>query len=224
MESTNPRDPRIRIGGSGGALTALCPIPGTSIPGTPRATGSDGTRFAMLGQRNQTAGSIDTGAGMMQCSWIRAAGLVLLASALSGASGATAQTKEPVGDSPPAVSLDALLTLPESLPVETGRRGGASRTEWRDRFAAAEAQLQESQAALDEAMGRLEDLASKSSAWKVAAPGAPRHGDDNSPMDYGLRQDIRRKREDVERSERALRELSVEANLAGVPEDWQRSQ
>ena len=54
----------------------------------------------------------------------------------------------------------------------------------------------------------------------MAAPGAGANAE-NSPLSYKLRQDIRRQREDVEQAERALTELRVEANLAGVPEDWQ---
>lgn len=151
-----------------------------------------------------------------------AAGLVVIAWLVSGAPRALGETDGTVGEAPPTITLDALLTLPDSLPVETNRRGGATRPEWRARFAEAEAQLEESQAALDESMGRLGDLASKSSSWKVAAPGAAQQVDDNSPLDYGLRQQIRRRREEVERSERELRELTVEASLAGVPKDWRR--
>jgi hypothetical protein len=45
---------------------------------------------------------------------------------------------------------------------------------------------------------------------------------DNSPVNYGLRQEIQRNREDVVRAERKLRDLNVEANLAGVPENWHK--
>lgn len=158
---------------------------------------------------------------MMQCGW--KASLVVFAWLVSGAAGAFGETDEAADEPPRTVTLDALLTLPDALPVETSRRGGATRAEWRARFEAAEAELRESQAALDESMAKLGDLASKTSGWKVAAPGAPLQGDDNSPMDYGLRQEIRRRREEVESSERELRELVIEANLAGVPKDWQDS-
>ncbi len=66
-------------------------------------------------------------------------------------------------------------------------------------------------------------MAGKSSNWKVAAPGAQSGPVENSPVDYGLKQEIRRKREEVERAERSLRDLIVEANLAGVPEDWYKT-
>ena len=41
-----------------------------------------------------------------------------------------------------------------------------------------------------------------------------------APLDFQLRQELRRHREEVERLEGRLRELEIEANLAGVPEDW----
>ena len=43
-----------------------------------------------------------------------------------------------------------------------------------------------------------------------------------TPLDYKLSQDLRRSREEVERAERQLQDLGVEANLAGVPEDWRQ--
>jgi hypothetical protein len=46
---------------------------------------------------------------------------------------------------------------------------------------------------------------------------------DNSPVNYGLRQEIQQNREDVVRAERKLRDLSIEANLAGVPENWHKT-
>jgi hypothetical protein len=63
----------------------------------------------------------------------------------------------------------------------------------------------------------------KTSNWKVGAPGVQAGASDNSPVNYGLRQEIKQNREDVVRAERKLRELSVEANLAGVPENWYKT-
>jgi hypothetical protein len=41
-----------------------------------------------------------------------------------------------------------------------------------------------------------------------------------APLDYRIRQTINHHRQEIERLERRLRELEVEANLAVVPEDW----
>ena len=54
----------------------------------------------------------------------------------------------------------------------------------------------------------------------MAAPGMPKGASDNSPVSYRLLQEIRRQREEVARFERRLRDLRIEANLAGVPDDW----
>jgi hypothetical protein len=66
-------------------------------------------------------------------------------------------------------------------------------------------------------------LVGKTSNWKVGAPGVQAAASDNSPVNYGLRQEIKQNREDVARAERKLRELIVEANLAGVPENWYKT-
>ena len=135
----------------------------------------------------------------------------------------SAQTASPETEqAPPTVTLDRLLTLPTALTVESGRRGGATRAEWHGRFEAAEGEVEAAKAALEESLGRLDELASEASNWKVSAPGIQINPEDESPLNFGLRQEIRRRREDVERTERELRDLLIEANLAGVPENWYR--
>jgi hypothetical protein len=126
------------------------------------------------------------------------------------------------GESPPTVTLDRLLTLPTALKVGSVRRGGATRAEWHSRFSAAEAEVEAANEALEESLDKLDDLAGEASNWKVGAPGVQINPDDETPLSYGLRQEIRRRREDVERTERELRGLRIEANLAGVPEHWYR--
>ena len=52
----------------------------------------------------------------------------------------------------------------------------------------------------------------------LAPPGA---GDvSDAPLDYRLRNKIRQHKAEVDRLEKRLQDLEVEANLAGVPEDW----
>jgi hypothetical protein len=81
--------------------------------------------------------------------------------------------------------------------------------------------LDGSRAQLAKAQADLEALAHKSDSWQMAAPGAQPNAE-NSPVSYKLRQDIRQYREDVGRNERRLRELEVEASLAGVPAEWRQ--
>jgi hypothetical protein len=149
--------------------------------------------------------------------WVGALGLSWLVVPLVGAAG------EEAGSPPESVTLDRLLTLPSALPLESSERGGLTRAEWSSRFAAAEAEVEVAQADLDESLAKLSDMAGKAGNWKVAAPGVQVDPDDNSPVNYGLKQEIRRKREDVVRAERKVRDLIVEANLAGVPENWYKT-
>jgi len=146
-------------------------------------------------------------------------GLSWLVVPLVGAAAADVEAEPP----PKSVTLDQLLTLPSALPVESGQRGGLTRAEWSGRFAEAEAEVETAEADLDESLDRLSELVGKTSNWKVGAPGVQANSDDNSPVNYGLRQEIQQNREDVARAERKLRDLSVEANLAGVPENWHKA-
>lgn len=64
-------------------------------------------------------------------------------------------------------------------------------------------------------------MARGTDAWQMSAPGAPA-GSETSPMSFRLRQELRRQRDELASAERRLTELEVEANLAGVPEEWTR--
>jgi hypothetical protein len=64
-------------------------------------------------------------------------------------------------------------------------------------------------------------VAAESGGWKLAPPGAPANASD-SPLDYQLRQDIRRQRAELAHAEQQLQDLGIEANLAGVPEEWRK--
>lgn len=159
----------------------------------------------------------------MRC--MRLARIAPLLLILHGA-GAPARAEEPsqaAGDAVPSpVGLEALLRLPAQRPVpEQDPMTAGARKEWEARFAKARGDLEAARAALAGSQAELETLASDSSAWQMAPPGASANME-NSPVSYKLRVEIRRLREEVERAERALEELRIEANLAGVPEDWQR--
>ncbi len=125
-------------------------------------------------------------------------------------------------DERPAVDLDRLLRLPRSEQAihENPRPGGATRSQWRARFSQARADLEDARVALAVAQKELEELAVNSSTWQMAVPGGPANISENSPISFRLVQEIRRQREEVEHSQRRLRDLEVESNLAGVPEEW----
>jgi hypothetical protein len=149
--------------------------------------------------------------------WVCALGLLWLVVPLVGAAAADAESP------PESVTLDRLLTLPSALPLESSERGGLTRAEWSSRFAAAKAEVEVAQTDLDGSLAKLSEMAGKAGNWKVGAPGVQVDPNDNSPVNYGLKQEIRRKREDVVRAERKVRDLIVEANLAGVPENWYKT-
>jgi hypothetical protein len=72
---------------------------------------------------------------------------------------------------------------------------------------------------LKEAEAKLDETAGSASNWQVAPiPGMQPSPD--APLDYELRGSIRRHKSEIERLERKLKQLEIEANLAGVPPDW----
>ena len=142
--------------------------------------------------------------------------------ALASAPVARADDAAPPKDAPSAdqpAQLDRLLTLPGGQNYGVDRRGGLSRGEWRTRFVEVQDALTKEQQALKEAEGRMDEVAGSSSTWQVApVPGMQPSPD--APLDYQLRVEIRRHKSEIERLERKLKQLEIEANLAGVPEEW----
>lgn len=132
---------------------------------------------------------------------------------------------EPDAGSP--VPLQQLLKLPSGAAAGATieKRGGDTRSEWEARFRKVRADHEKAEAQLAATRAAIEKkAASQDSQWRVSAPGLggaakPAEGGD-SPLDYRLTQDLRRDREEVLRSERRIQDLRVEANLAGVPDDW----
>jgi len=119
----------------------------------------------------------------------------------------------------PKVDLGRLLKLPDSYAKPTESRRGMGRSEWEVRFESVRLELAESQAALEAAQTELGNAAGDSSQWSVAAPGTSPNPE-NTPLSYKLRQEIRRNREIIERNEKKLRSLEIEADLAEVPANW----
>jgi hypothetical protein len=93
--------------------------------------------------------------------------------------------------------------------------------EWRVRYRNLREALEYEREGLEAAREELAKIASTASAWTLAAPipGASAAAAD-APLDYQLRQEIRRHKSEIEHLERALRDLDVRADLAGVPSAW----
>lgn len=128
----------------------------------------------------------------------------------------------PEGDS---FDLEPLLHLPSGfVTTQTQSVAGASESEWRRRFATAVEELSEAHAKLTVTKRELDGLAKGggSSQWAIAPPGgsASEVGPSTSPLSFKLRQQLRSDRERIEDREKALRDLRIEADLAGVPQGW----
>jgi hypothetical protein len=152
----------------------------------------------------------------------RAGPALALALGLLLGSPVTAQDSPPAPEGAAATpDLDSLLKLPESGTYEVDVRGGRTPGEWRELFSEIRERLEKERAELAEAKAELDETASKKDAWKMAPPiPGVEVQDTESPLDFQLRQRIRRHRAEIDRLERNQRELEIEASLAGVPEDW----
>jgi len=131
----------------------------------------------------------------------------------------TRRPPRPAGQRP---SLDSLLQLPTGfVTTEPDSVAGAGETEWRRRFSKADGELTEARAALEETKRELDGVAESGGAsqWSIAPPGAE-SGPTTSPLSFKLRQKLREERDQIATREKALRELRIEADLAGVPQSW----
>jgi hypothetical protein len=90
--------------------------------------------------------------------------------------------------------------------------------EWQSRFQKVRSDRSEAERELGKAETELDGMASDKSDWSMSAIGGA--SSDSSPVSFRLRQEIRRQKEAIAQSDRALRNLDIEADLAGVPEDW----
>jgi hypothetical protein len=118
------------------------------------------------------------------------------------------------------VRLDKLLKLPASVEYDMEKRGGATRTEWKSRFKEASADLASAKKDLDAVVGKLEKAAEGADSWRFVPPGGDVTAENQENI--RLRQDVTRKREEVARAEKRVRDLEVEGNLASVPDDWRQ--
>jgi len=164
----------------------------------------------------------------MRTKWVGVAIGLALASGSAGQSEeprAAAPSEAPApapGDAAPAtgVALDQLLTLPSNRTYSVERKGGLTRSEWRSRYGEVRGDLQKERDALEETQGKLEDAGG--GQWSVNPIPGSDTDTSRSPIDFQLRTQLRKQREEIDRLERKVRQLDIEANLAGVPEEWRR--
>jgi hypothetical protein len=120
--------------------------------------------------------------------------------------------------------LDRLLQLPSGFLQPNARTvAGAGETEWERRFTVAQKGLESAVETLAMTKSELDSIADEggSSQWAVAPPGSSAgSGPTNSPLSFKLRQDLLRHRDELDAAEKAVKELRIEADLAGVPVGW----
>ena len=148
---------------------------------------------------------------------------LLLAAWPASSQGPDPAAPETSAGNPPRVDLDQLLKLPSTYEYSVEKRGGRTEGEWRGRFREIRDALAVEREGLATAEDDLDQVAGTADAWQVAPPMAGMSGAGaDAPLDYRIRQAINRHRREIERLERQLRELEVEANLAMVPEEWRQ--
>ena len=114
-----------------------------------------------------------------------------------------------------ATGLERLLRIPPTVDLAPPRRGLRDEEAWREAFRDARAEVFELEQRIGETQTKLREAAPAN--WGFTAPGA---GQQSDPEVLRLRAMLRRDRQSLESSRERLRDLDVEASLAGVPDAW----
>ncbi len=116
----------------------------------------------------------------------------------------------------PALDMNRLLQVPESsVPPRSELLGGKSRETWTQEFSEARLEVRELETQIEQTTLKLR--ASSPDDWSFSPTGG---GPQSDPAVIQLRSQLRRDRQSLETAQRRLRDLEIEASLAGVPEPW----
>ena len=127
--------------------------------------------------------------------------------------GAPAPQKKP----PEPLDLNRLLRPPgvaAATPSAEPSYGGRDRAAWRDVFQRESLEVADLEAKVEVSQNRLRQ--SVTGDWNYSPAG----GQATDPEVLKLRAQLRRDRQSLEASRQRLRDLRVEASLAGVPAEW----
>jgi hypothetical protein len=125
----------------------------------------------------------------------------------------------PAADAPPpkSLDLDRLLRPRAVLEQPTGNTyGGRDQKQWREEFRRAREEVSDLEGKVEAGQKHLRSAAS--GEWNYSPAG----GEVTDPEVLKLRAQLKRDRQSLEASRQRLRDLDVEASLAGVPEDWRK--
>ncbi len=138
------------------------------------------------------------------------------------ASGASAESAPPP-EAVPDLGLESLLKLPSSWTGDEEKRQGMTSGQWRARFAELVRERREIENGLAEARRELDGMAGEGGGgpWQMGAPGS--NNSEVTPMSFKHREQIREGKEKLQENRLRARDLSIEADLAGVPESWRKT-
>ena len=147
-------------------------------------------------------------------SWILAA-LILAAPVAS----AQQDAGDDAGDPPrhrPSIGIDRLLNPSAGSRLALERTpGGRDREAWQREFAEARDEVVNLEARVAATQEEMRNLSRGNWSYTPAGGGQP-----EDPEILKRKAKIKRDRQSLEAAEKRLRELEVEASLAGVPENW----
>jgi hypothetical protein len=130
---------------------------------------------------------------------------------------APASEPEPAGPPPKSLDLDRLLHPTAVRMQPTGKTyGGRDESGWRGEFRKARQEVSDLEGKVEAVQQHLRNASS--GEWNYSPAG----GEVTDPEVLKLRAQLKRDRQSLEASRQRLRDLDVEASLAGVPEDWRR--
>lgn len=152
----------------------------------------------------------------MRCSAVLLVLLLPVAGDLAHAQSDASSEPDPQSPgSPRSVALDRLLRVPGTLDLAPAWRGQRDEAAWRESFRAARAEVTKLEQSIENSQSELRKVAPAN--WGFTAPGG---GQQSDPDVLRLRAMLRRDRQSLEASRERLRDLDVEASLAGVPDAW----
>jgi len=119
----------------------------------------------------------------------------------------------------PSLDLDKLLNPRPGQPQAAGstRPGGKDRETWQREFQEATAEVGQLRNRVEESQRKMREVAGDTSYSYSPAGG----GETYDPDVLKTRAQLERDRQSLAAAERRLRDLKVEASLAGVPSEWQ---
>ncbi len=137
------------------------------------------------------------------------------------ATAAPAESALPEPGQAPVLDLKRLLTPRSSLPARPApaRPGGKDRETWEREFAEQRAEVARLESTVDAKKKQLRESSGGDWGYSPAGGALP-----TDPEVQRLRAQLKRDRRSLETAERRLRDLQVEASLAGVPDPWKDPQ